>query len=48
MHKKHMRNRNTEIINTYIHIYTYIYIYQCISQAPLVNDYGACAGMVVL
>ena len=26
MHKKHMRNRNTEIINTYIHIYTYIYI----------------------
>ena len=42
MHKKHMRNRNTEIINTYIHIY------QCISQAPLVNDYGACAGMVVL
>ena len=44
MHKKHMRNRNTEIINTYIHIY----IYQCISQAPLVNDYGACAGMVVL
>ena len=21
MHKKHMRNRNTEIINTYIHIY---------------------------
>ena len=26
MHKKHMRNRNTEIINTYIHIYIHIYI----------------------
>ena len=23
MHKKQMRNRNTEIINTYIHIYIY-------------------------